>query len=98
MQDDKIFGDAEISLAREIASVVGMDTHTKEASAEAPEGTPAEDVETLRKEAGLVKVASDMNLEDILENEHFRRGVFDEIEASRSVWEPIARARMGLEG
>ena len=82
MVNENMSGEAELAFAREIAAVVGMDTHTKEASAkESPE-------------AGIVKTASDMDMGDLLEDENFRRGVFDEINDQRHVWEPIVKERL----
>lgn len=95
MINENISGEAELAFAKEIASITGMDTHTKEAAAkEAPEGTPAEDRKPLKKEAALAKVAADMDMADLFEDENFRRGVFDEIESQRHVWEPVVKERL----
>lgn len=84
----------------EMARILGTDVITKEAAAKNPEGIPGADKKLMAmklpkkvKGGKLSKIAS-MSLREIMEDENFRRGVFEEIETSRPVWEPLIRSMM----
>lgn len=93
-QFDKIDREYMLDLAR----ILGTDSQVKLAAAKtAPAGTPAEKraakkVASLEKTASPLEKLASMNLREVLEDENFRRGVFDEIESKRSTWEPMLRS------
>lgn len=84
MIDERLDGNAESALASEIARITGTDLHSKTAAAK---GTP-EEHKTFTKVAEEVKTAADMTQREVCEDENFRRGVADEIESQRHLWEP----------
>lgn len=101
MADERIEGAAELSFAREVLGLTG--DHVKVA------GTP----EALQKEGACVKnqkpkgaavglkKMSEMSLREIFNDPNFRRGVMEEIDSSRHIWEPaveeFVRASYGVE-
>lgn len=90
MIGENIDGAAEKALADELSSIVGMDLHVKSAAAK---GTPEEKKEPMVKKASHIKKASDMSLRELIDNEDFKRGLADEMEAQRSVWEPMVTSK-----
>jgi hypothetical protein len=97
---DPIFDKIDTDYLREMARILGTDSHVKTAAAK-PFGTKAEEkkekkAEKMAAKSGIRKMAS-MNIRELLENPDFRRGVFDEIEARRNVWEPLVIARSQAE-
>ena len=84
MINEKLDGNAESALAGEIARITGTDLHPKIAAAK---GTPEEN-KPFTKVAEEVKTAADMSQREVCEDENFRRGVADEIESQRHLWEP----------
>jgi hypothetical protein len=90
MIGENITGSAEKALIDELSSIVGVDLHVKSAAAK---GTPEEKREPLTKKASLVKRASDLSMRELLDNDDFKRGLADAIEAQRSTWEPMVTSR-----
>jgi hypothetical protein len=91
MIGENISNAADKAFADELASIVGVDLHVKSAAAK---GTPEEKRETMVKRASHIKKASDMSMPEMLEHEDFRRGIADEVEAQRSVWEPMVTSKL----
>ena len=96
--DGKIEGAAELSFAQEVMGLTG--DHIKIAGTPAAlqkEGSGNEDA---KKPEGLKKIA-EMSLREIFEDPNFRRGVMEEIDSSRHMWEPAVesyvRAYHGME-
>lgn len=79
-------GMAEKAFADELSHIVGADYHVKSAAAK---GTPAAAREGLVKKASHIKKASDMSMAELLDDENFKRGLADEMDAQRSLWEPL---------
>lgn len=82
----------------EMARILGTDVITKEATAKTPDGAPGADkgkamrkLPPMKKEHS--KIAS-MSMREIMDSEPFRRGVFEEIEAARPLWEPLIKSLM----
>lgn len=94
---DPIFDKIDTDYLREMARILGTDSHVKTAAAK-PFGTKAEDKKE-KKPAfkGFHSKMASMSVRELLENPDFRRGVFDEIEARRNVWEPLVIARASAE-
>lgn len=107
--DDKIEGAAEISFASEVLGLTG--DHLKVAGT--PEALQKEGMKgdckcgkkpcVCKKEdypKGMKKM-SEMNLREIFNDPNFRRGVMEEIDSSRHIWEPavetFVRAHRGME-
>lgn len=111
MADDKIEGAAELSFAQEVLGLAG--DHVKIAGT--PEALQKESMPMCPKCKGKkdckcpgakeypkgMKKLSEMNLRDIFNDPNFRRGVMEEIDSSRHIWEPavetFVRAHRGME-
>jgi hypothetical protein len=85
----------------ELARILGTDVITKEAARKTPDGAPGADKMMAMKKfppkgKGHSKLAS-MSLREIMGDENFRRGVFEEIEAARPLLETLVAARVQRE-
>jgi hypothetical protein len=108
MADDKIEGAAELSFAQEVLGLTGDHVKIagtpgalqKEGTGDCKCGKKPCTCKEVKKEAGLKKLA-EMSLREIFEDPNFRRGVMEEIDSSRHIWEPAVenyvRAYHGME-
>jgi hypothetical protein len=93
-ENDKL----DLEYLTEMARILGTDVITKEASRKTPDGAPGADKMMMAmkkfppKGRGHSKLAS-MSLREIMGDENFRRGVFEEIEAARPLLETLVAAR-----
>lgn len=98
---DKIEGAAETSFAAEVLGLIG--DHVKVAGtpeALQKEGEGAACAAKKKASTGVKKLA-EMSLREVFQDPNFRRGVMEEIESSRHIWEPavegFVRASCGME-
>jgi len=105
MADERIEGAAEISFAAEVLGLTGDHVKiagTPEALQKEGEGAACDKGKDKKKDApeGMKKM-SEMSLREIFEDPNFRRGVMEEIDSSRHIWEPAVenyvRAYHGME-
>lgn len=84
-KDVKGLDAVETEYAAEIERLLGL-SHTKLASAP---GTPEEVRAPLVKKGSEITKLADMSLRDVMAHPLFLRGVQEEIDANRHIWEPI---------
>jgi hypothetical protein len=90
---DKIEGAAELSFAQEVLGLGG--DHVKIAGtpeALQKEGTGVGCDDKKKAKGDGIKKMAEMSLRDIFQDANFRRGVMEEIDSSRHMWEPAAEA------
>jgi len=97
MISDHIKGAAELSFAREVVGISG--DHVKIAGT--PSSLQKEGTGEIEKNFGSIKKLSEMSLPEIFQDPNFRRGVMEEIDSSRHIWEPVVesfvRSHRGME-
>ena len=84
MNGKEMFDAAGTSLAEEISRILGQPLNKTAAA----KGTPEEGKRGLAKKAGITKI-SEMSLRSLLEHPDFVKGMQDEMEELRGIWEPV---------